>query len=166
MFHSSFRYSEAYAMAMICDRILEKYILYDDAHSDFRSDQFITQIEAFTRYEWIQHQSFCWKNQAKIQFLQLMSYSGTCFTFNGNPKVLNHSKYIESYPKLEKLNLKITFSVCLKISMKTNFLTSIAKIHNLKAQLEVTQSSLPTFWIMSHAKVLSVTFKFTTATQF
>jgi predicted nucleic acid-binding protein len=50
---------------------------------------YVHQLESFTRYEWIERQSFCFEGKSSITLIPVITIDGLCFTLNGDQNIFN-----------------------------------------------------------------------------
>lgn len=53
-------------------------------------DDVMSQLEHFTRYDWIKSQSFCYLQQAQVKMFPVLTSHGLCFSFGADENILRN----------------------------------------------------------------------------
>lgn len=70
------------AVSYFCIAGLHEDLVEVLPYHGFPNDSFLKQLEHFTRYDWLEKQSFCFDREPYVNFSKLITRHGLCFTFN------------------------------------------------------------------------------------
>jgi hypothetical protein len=57
-----------------------------------KDGEFLANLMNFTRFDWLQQQSFCYGRQSKLKTVERLTQKGHCFTFNGNDQLIEEDR--------------------------------------------------------------------------
>jgi hypothetical protein len=99
------------AASSFCDRydysVVTSDAMYGPITNNIRS--YTHQLESFTRYEWIERQSFCFEGKSSLTLTPVIAVDGLCFTLNGDQNIFNREMWAFDFRSC--LEVHISFRV-------------------------------------------------------